>query len=831
MRRRGRSRTSAPCRWPSPACSDVLTDGAPVLLAVDDAQWLDESSAAILAYAIRRLGEAPLAVLVSVRTGSGDAHASPLLAALTPDRTERVRVGAMPLASLHRLFQLRLGRSFPRLALVRIEAESRGNPLYALEIARALREAGIQLDPHAPLPIPDSLSALMATRVSALPARTQRILLLAAAAAEPSLETLERAMPDADDALRPAVLAGVAMVDRGIVRFSHPLLAQAVIGSTAPDELRHVHGILAGVATSPDARARHLGHAADGPDEAVARALADAADAARTRGATVDAAALYLDAAHATPMEWSDRRLERARLAAECLFIDLSEIVGADGILEAALREAPPGPTRAEALSLRAILRYYHGRVPEAVAMGEQALAEAGPDTMLRAKVLGRVAFLVMQVDLERGHALIAEAAALLEGDRRPADPDLVANVLLLRGNAELMLVEPTRRAEIDRGLRLISADGRSWEHEGADGCAFGLARLTDDLDHAIEMTRELIRVKSGPGGDDPFNLVQLSGLLVYQGSWSEARDVAEAALEAYAREGEDLHPAWGLRGVGLIAAHQGRLDDARRYAQEGLRFAMERGDVVISAFHRHLLGFVALSLGEWPEADRQLSAAAELATAINVRHPGRFKLAGDQVEAALALGDIQRAAVIEARLDEAARIAPTPWVLAVGARSTGSLAAARGDFAAAAAAFDRALLEHEDLPMPFERARTLLAKGRLHRRRKEKRLADETLRAALAEFEALGAAVWEEQTRAELARVGRRPHAPDELTETERRVAELAAAGLTSRQIAEQAFVAPKTVGNTLGRVYQKLGIHSRAELGALVSSGRMTGGPTPRD
>ena len=204
------------------------------------------------------------------------------------------------------------------------------------------------------------------------------------------------------------------------------------------------------MATSPDARARHLGHAADGPDEAVARALADAAGAARTRGATVDAAALYLDAAHATPIRPVRSTPRAGRLAAECLFIDLSEIVRADGILEAALREAPAGPTRAEALSLRALLRYYHGRVPEAVAMGEQALAEAGPDTMLRAKVLGRVAFLVMQVDLERGHALIAEAAALLEGDRRPADPDLVANVLLLRGNAELMLVEPTRRAEIE---------------------------------------------------------------------------------------------------------------------------------------------------------------------------------------------------------------------------------------------------------------------------------------------------------------------------------------------------------------------------------------------
>ncbi len=152
--------------------------------------------------------------------------------------------------------------------------------------------------------------------------------------------------------------------------------------------------------------------------------------------------------------------------------------------------------------------------------------------------------------------------------------------------------------------------------------------------------------------------------------------------------------------------------------------------------------------------------------------------------------------------------------------RSAALLAAARGDLGGAAAAFDRALLAHDRLPMPFERGRTLLAKGRLHRRRKEKRLADETLRAALDVFEELGAAVWADSARAELARVGRRPRAPDELTATERRVAELAATGLSSREIAERAFLAPKTVGNVLGRVYEKLGIHSRAELGARMAS-----------
>ncbi|MEA2549731.1 MAG: hypothetical protein QOE42_2329, partial [Chloroflexota bacterium] len=119
------------------------------------------------------------------------------------------------------------------------------------------------------------------------------------------------------------------------------------------------------------------------------------------------------------------------------------------------------------------------------------------------------------------------------------------------------------------------------------------------------------------------------------------------------------------------------------------------------------------------------------------------------------------------------------------------------------------------------ERARTLLLAGTIHRRRKEKRLADERLREALAMFEGVGNPVWAERARAELGRVGRRPRAPGDLTETEQRVAELAAAGLSARQIAERAFLAPKTVGNVLGRVYAKLDIHTRAELGARMGDG----------
>ena len=427
-----------------------------------------------------------------------------------------------------------------------------------------------------------------------------------------------------------------------------------------------------------------------------------------------------------------------------------------------------------------------------------------------------------MQRDLERGTGLVDEAVGLLErGD--PIDPDALANALLLRAVGELALVRPTRPGAIERGLALISTDGRSWEKEGAEGSAFGIARVMDDLDRAIAMTREKIRTKSGPGGDDPFNIAMLSGLLVFLGDWPEARRQAEAAMDGYQREGAEIFPSWALRGLALVAAHDGRNDEARRWSEDGLRLAEDRGDMVLAVFHHQILAFLALTREAWRDADDHLAAAADFAARSGVRHPGRFKLAGDAAEAALALGDVARARAVVDQLDEAARVAPTPWVLAIGARAAGLLAAAEGDHDAAAIAFDRALRAHDDLAMPFERGRTLLAKGRLHRRRKEKRLADETLREALACFDVLGAPDWSAKAREELGRVGRRPHAPEGLSDTERRVAELAATGLSNREVAERAFLAPKTVGNVLGRVYEKLGIHSRAELGALLASGAL--------
>ena len=803
----------------------IAADG-PTLIAIDDVQWLDDASAAILAYAVRRLADRPVGLLLAAR-GTADGQATDPLGGLARDRREELRLGPLPLAALHQLFLARFGRSFPRVTLVRIEAASGGNPFFALEIARSIGEATPGLGPDGRVPIPGSLAGLLEERLAALPAATRSALLLAALAAEPTIEALRRADRAAPDALAPAFAAGVVTMDRRGVRFSHPLLGQAVVAGADDAAVQAAHAALARVAVNDEVRARHLAGATEGRDAVVAAALEAAAATTRDRGATLDAAGLYERAAALTPETDPDAALRRARLAAETLFIDVSDYVLADRILETAIDAARPGPERAEALSLRALVRYYHGQTPDAIRLGEAALAEAGDDPILRARVIGRAAFLVMQRDLERGNAMAADGLALLAAlpADRPADADLRANLLLLHASSELGLVRGLRADEAEEGMALMTGHGRSWEHEGADGIAYGLARQLDQVERAIAMTERLIEAKAGPGGDDPFNLVSLSGLQVLRGDLEAAEASAQAAVEGYAHEGADVFPAWRLRGVALVAAHRGRLDEARDLANQGLERSIASGDLALEVYHRHILGFVALSRGDAPAALDQLTRAAAAGEASGTRHPGRFKIDGDRVEAAVAAGSLDEADRIVAGLEHAARVAPTPWTRVMAARGRGLAEAARGDLESAVAALDHALVAHAALDMPFERARTLLVAGTVHRRRKEKRLADERLREALATFEAIGTPVWADRARAEVGRVGRRPRAPGDLTETEQRVAELAAAGLSARQIGERAFLAPKTVGNVLGRVYAKLGIHTRAELGARI------GGTSPGD
>ena len=267
-----------------------LAGEAPLVLAVDDVQWLDTPSELVLRFAVRRLGAAPVGVVLAWRTEGGEPPPLELGRALAADRLERLGVPPLSLGAVQRLIQDRLGFLPPRPALRRLHELSGGNPFFALELGRALRAGTLELQPGERLPV--ALEALVDARLGALSAEARRALAAAAAMAQPTVELVEAVSGSGREALDEAARAQVADVRDGRIRFAHPLLASGAYAAMDPSERRELHARAAGHAGDPEERARHLSLAAAGPDKAVAGALEDAARRAEARGAPPAAAEL-----------------------------------------------------------------------------------------------------------------------------------------------------------------------------------------------------------------------------------------------------------------------------------------------------------------------------------------------------------------------------------------------------------------------------------------------------------------------------------------------------------------------------------------------------------
>jgi DNA-binding CsgD family transcriptional regulator len=797
----------------------LATTQGPVLLAVDDVQWLDESSAALIAFALRRLGGHPMGVILSQREPVPSPGPLGIEAAVPGDRFERCTLGPLPLAALHRIFADRLGHRFSRLTLVKIEEASGGNPFFALEIARALIRSGAPVAPGRPLPVPETLDALTQERVASMPEPTRRALTVVALAAEPSLEVLARSgIEDPEGALEPAVRDGVVLLDGQTVSFAHPLLSSTVLARSDPATLRAVHARLATAVTSEEARARHTGLAAAGPDAAAARALEDAAHRAASRGAPGAAAELLELARALTPAGDTADRGRRAFDAARCHF-DAGETDSARVLLEEHAPTLDPGAERARALQLLGQVLARSASFREALALALEAVGEADDDPLLRAGIELDVAYCnVCLGDFGEAASHATAAAALSEQTQAGGllGEALAALVILQflggggmddAGMARAMeLEDPQRPGPWEMRPSFVRALLLLWSARLAEA----LAALGDLRAEALERGQETV-------------VPSLDLYLVLASLWSgrtrDAVGYAEEARDVASLIGDPVTEALALTSSALVDAYVGEADDARSRATAALELLFRSQWMLYTTWPLAALGFLEVSLEEPAQADVHLRPLADLFTAMPFGDPILGIFLPDAVEAAIALGDLDRAAAYVAWLEERNRPLERPWAEAMTGRCGGMLAAARGDLDGALAALERAMTAHDRLPMPFERARTLLIKGQVHRRRREKRLADEALREAHRVFEDAGTPLWAERTRAELDRVGLRPRAPEGLTPTERRVAELAAAGLTNRQVADAAFLSPKTVGNVLGRVYRKLGIGSRAELGARMS------------
>jgi len=773
---------------------ELLSDERPVLVAIDDVQWLDPASARVLACALRRVGEANLLLLLTRRPGEGSFEPA-VQEALGPGRVDRVRVLPLSVGALQRVLHTRLGTAFPRPLLVRLHESSGGTPFSAPELARALA-AEPPADPTEPLPVPESLEGLTRERIAGLGGETRAALAVVAAGV-------------ADEALEPAFAARVLEARRGVVTFTHPLLASGLYGDLTPPERERAHGILAGLVADPLARARHLALATGAPDAEVAAAVEDAAAVAAGQAANVAAAELATHAVRLTPPgESTDRhRREVAAIRLHLLAGDAGRArADAEGLL------AGPLSPRQRAGVLVALSDVEDtGSQERAIALRKEALAGVVAAPAAQASIH---TWLAGRVRVTEGlSAAEAHARTALGLADQVGDDGLRAGALsvlsVLRFNAGAT-------EAVDLARQALEAAAASGRPEQCDEASLGLAH-TLVWSFQYDRARELLESLCGELSvrDEVATSAALWYLSLVElgaGRLAKAAEHADRQREIgqlYATD--DRENPLAIWVVARVAAHRGELDRARALAERSR--ALAAGQPQIVAGQEGVLGLVAAWSGRAAEAVRHFSAADELRHDAGVRAPGTYWWRADQAEALLAVDEVDGAvALLEPWEADATRLG-LDWALAQVTRCRGLVAAARGDVDEGEAVLEEAVARHEAVGDPFGQARALLALGALRRRGRQKRAAREAIDLSVEAFDAIGAAGWAARARAELGGIGGRVREPG-LTPAERRVAALVAEGHTNREVAAALFLGERTVETHLSHVYAKLGVRSRAEL-----------------
>jgi DNA-binding CsgD family transcriptional regulator len=797
---------------------DLTRDG-PLLLAIDDIQWLDGSTRAAVDFAVRRCA-GPIAVLVAQRAADQQSLVGDLYPR-DPMRRRTLRIGPLSPGALHQLIRNRLRRSLPRHAILRIAQVSGGNPFFALELARSL-QTDVAIPCTVELPeLPDTLMAAVDDRVGELPPPVREALLVVSALAAPRISLVEQALERTDvvELLSKAEDAGVVELPlSGVVRFTHPLLAAGVYAEAPPSTRRALHQQLGRIVEDPEARARHLALAAVGPDPQAVAALDSAAARARRRGAPIAAAEL-LELAIELGASDPARRVRAARD-----HYHASDFGRARQLLEGAITDLDAGAMRAEALFLLAVIGFESAGDPASSKLLEQAMAEAARGTALRFSITFELAYqLFNQGDLPRALVFMQQAVSDAE---HLGDDGLLAEALaglvnfrfLTGGGTDqltlaraLALENPARRSRAFCWPTLIAGLIHAWSYHLEEAHAAFLAVRERCIAHGFE-SELMYAAHSG---------ISVACAL---GEISTAEQYVDELVEQSQIIMSDQTRAVARTFQAELWTWIGRIDEARSAGQEALTLLSGSGGVrYLAAAANAALGMAELSVGNAEEATRRLLPAASAAVSLGIREPQAVPNIRDLIDALIEAGHLDEAESFVERLELNGDRPDRLWSLAMGARGRGLLLAARGRFDEAQDAFQHALSTLDGLPrLHYDRARTLLALGRLQRRQNQRRAASVSLQEATRSFDLVGAAQWSKNARSELERLGLRSGSGGELTPTERHIAELAASGLTNKQIATARFVSPKTVEAQLGRVYRKLGVRTRAQLAHLLARPR---------
>ena len=790
----------------------ALTQDGPLLVGLDDLQWVDASSSEVLRFMLRRLEGERVGVLATER-------GRPVEVPLELDKAfaafQQVAVEPLSAGAIHRLLWGRLALNLARPELVRVHEIAGGNPFFALELGRAIARGGVGMD-SADVALPESLSILVTDRLRVLPARVRNTLVAVAALAAPSVTLLEPLGAAVVNDIELAERQGVVEFDGDRIHFTHPLLAPASYATMPLHRRRRLHRRLAELEVDLEERARHLAIAATGPDERVAAALDAAAAHAQARGAALVAAELAERAVALTLVDAVESVNERRITAAKhCL--SAGNAKKARALLSDAIGSSARGPIRAEALSQLAGMGPPTEGFRGAQSLYRRALAEPGLGKRQKAHILCELAWMAAAGWDPKAGARYAEDALILAEELAEAETLAVSLITLAR--VTFWRTGRLRRDLLDRAIEIAERT------DGNADARIVLARILCRCDRHLEarmMFEELIAEARTRG--DPWivgRLFFLAELEVASGEWDRAARLCDESMELARQTGWDNFLPLGRRILVQIAAHRGEVERVRTETPDLLQVA-ERTGIADYAYElgRALAGF-ELSVGDAESAWSHVETL--FAKAEDMDEYGAQVAGSVAIEALIGIGDLETAERLLDQLEEHADGSDTA-ARAFAHRARGLRHASRGDQERAIAALEAAAVEPEppQEANPFELARTLLALGTLQRQAQHKRVARNTLEHAVEIFERLGARLWLEKARSELRRIGGRTGSGDELSETERRIVALVVAGRRNSEVAAELNLSPHTVAWNLSNVYRKLGVSSRTELAARVDAAR---------
>jgi DNA-binding CsgD family transcriptional regulator len=792
----------------------TVAEQQPLLLLLDDLQWLDRPTLDALSFAIRRLGDDAVACVLAGRPDSPEIAGIPVhdLAGLSPPAARQLVeavTGLVPAAEVATL----------------LHSETGGNPLALAEIARAMtREqlAGKDMA-DAPLEPGAAIRQRYAARLDRLDPAVRTALMVAAAGGRcpvTAVITVSARLTGRAEALDDAEAAELIWLNADRVEFAHPLLRSVAYHSARPAERRSAHRALAEVLadTDPDRAAWQLAAAATGRDDHAADALDATASHAASRGAPLLAAAAWERAAQLSGAPGT--KAARYVMAAE------AALRGGDAARARRLAGESPAVEeprwRARMLAAKGRLHYSAGRMTAAQgALREAADLVADADPRLAAELLGESVAAATEAGLDEEASRDAERMAKLAeraDETAQFGADLTRGHLAwIRGDPELgMLLAQRAAARLTSHPALALSPERQLEIAGAYGGLGDHLRAWPHLERAIELARS-----TGEVGKLPDALAATAHVAGEIGKWLQALALGSQAVELTQATGQELLACDALVTLAHVEAAQGRGDDCLRHVAEADRLASDLGLHFLQLMARRQRALLELGTGRLEQAIEHYEALRRLAAQWDISHPFYSPVA-DLVEAYARAGELDKAREL---LPEYLAQVPgdaNPLPTARAARCLGIVAAQDYDVH-----FQKAIDLQERYGHVFQHARSLLCYGERLRRAQRRRDARIQLRAAIEIFDRLDARPWADRARAELdasgETIGQDGPGGERLTPQELQIALLVTQGRTNAEIGRAIFLSTRTVEFHLSRAYRKLGISSRTELaGRLISAGQ---------